>query len=92
MRRRGRKPRKRFVVRTVTGYTINPASSSAAGGGRHRPTSSFSVLDSAYCYRIIREFNTGSDSWGGEKANARRARELCNRLNAWDRETKEAAA
>ena len=90
MRRRRRKPRTRFVVASVTGYTINPGSTAAAGGGRHKPTRSFSVLDSAYCYRIVGEFNTGSNSYGGERANEKRAKELCTRLNAWDREVKAA--
>jgi hypothetical protein len=73
----------RFIMRSVTGYTINPSTGRASNA--HPPKRSFVVLDSAINYRIVAEFLTGSLT-GREKTNERRSRELCEQLNAWDDE------
>ena len=74
----------RFVVVSVTGYKIDPAAPTQKTNSSSPPKRSFSVLDSAFCYRIMGEFNTGTGSLT-EKLNERRAQALCDELNAWDR-------
>ena len=75
----------RFVVVSVNGFKINPLTPTAKTNSSRPPKRSFAVLDSAFCYRIMGEFNTGS---GGltEALNERRAQAFCDELNAWDRE------
>lgn len=63
----------RFVVRSVTGYSITPSGSTSGG-----PATIYSVLDSAVCYRQVYETN----SMGGGKANAEaRAHTIAAGLN-----------
>jgi len=77
----------RFRVTSACGFTINPRSGPATGGaGARQPKRSFAVLDSAFCYRIVAEFNTGSNSAGGERSNEIKAHALCDELNLWDDE------
>lgn len=45
----------RFIVRTVTGYRINPAAVSYSSGHRLAPVSAY-VLDRAYCDRVVAAF------------------------------------
>jgi len=72
----------RFVIATVSGYTINPGHETR-GNTRSQPTCSFSILDTAFCYRIVAEFNTGGNTYMGEKGSERKAHALCAELNAW---------
>jgi hypothetical protein len=74
----------RFIVAEVTGYTIRPDSTAPYGNSKRALPRSFTVLDSGYCYRIVGEFNTDSDSALGTKGNEVKAHALCDRLNRWD--------
>jgi hypothetical protein len=69
----------RYRVSSVLGYTIHPNLHGAGGGSHRTPSRSYSVLDSAVCYRIVAEFITRSGV--SEGTNERRARRLCERLN-----------
>ena len=73
----------RYEVHSITGYAIMPATTSS---GAHL-TTSYSVLDSLYCFREVARF-AKPDGRGGnyseEKFRAQ-AEELCLRLNAEDR-------
>lgn len=73
----------RFVVRTVTGYPINPAAARTAGNALRWV--SFLVLDSAVNYRLMGEF-TGRV---GHQSRLLAAHELADRL---ERECVEAEA
>ena len=75
----------RFKVSSVTGYQINPGLAGGGGGSGRPPKRSFTVLDSAVCYRIMGEFISSPGSLG-EIHNEKLARMLCDRLNAWDDE------
>lgn len=46
----------RFVVRSVTGYTAKGV------GGTAKPTTSYTVLDTFYNYRVVRNFPVTSHS------------------------------
>lgn len=70
-------PSERFVVRTVSGDEIRVE---GGLGGRSYATLYY-VLDSAVCYRIVREFRTRKD----------RAEKFAARLNRADAETRAAA-
>jgi len=72
----------RFIVQPVEGYTIN-VERGAPGNTRRAPTCSFSILDTAFNYAVVAEFNTGSESYGGEATNRRKAHAYCAELNAW---------
>lgn len=72
----------RFRIAEVSGFTINPRSAAADGNTRRQPVRSFAVLDSAFCFQIVGEFNTTQSS-GGERKNERAARTLCDELNLW---------
>lgn len=70
----------RYVVTTVTGWAITPA--------KHRPGQKAAtvahVLDSAYCYRIVRTFTGhGGNAWRKRPA-IEKAQEYADWLNAWD--------
>jgi len=84
--RSGRDSR-RFIVQSVYGFVINQGSGTSSGGAA-KPRHSFTVLDSAWCYRIVGEFNTGQGTYGSEIAQERKALELCERLNAWEKVTR----
>jgi len=79
---------RRFVVTSVTGYTIDPATASerTKSPHRHGVPVSYYVLDRFDSYRVVGDF-TATD---GHRTNAwRRASAywLADQLNAWhDRE------
>jgi hypothetical protein len=76
------RPSRRFVMTSVSGYTIDPRSGKYARPRETTPTRSFAVLDTAYCYRIVAEFRSG-DSKEKERKNELLARNLRDRLNRW---------
>jgi hypothetical protein len=61
----------RFVVASVTGYPISPD----VQRPKRRPSTAYSVLDSAVCYGIVQQFPA-------HRTSAKKAQELCDRLNA----------
>lgn len=66
----------RYVVRSVTGWSIIPS-----GASSRRPGTIWSVHDSAICYQTV---SVGSNAWWGGERGERRARELAARMNAED--------
>jgi len=75
----------RFRVTSVLGLKISPRSDMRASGMREA-VRSWAVLDSAFCYRIVEEWNHGSDSPYGDLRGEKEAHALCDLLNAWDDE------
>ena len=67
----------RFVVRGVTGYSMEP--------GTSRPATSYSVLDTVYCFREVGRFyaNPGGGREASEKRRLR-AERFAAELNAQD--------
>lgn len=70
----------RFVVVSVSGYPVTPHAQ--ALGTNHVPSTSWSVLDSVYCYREVDRFYAGQ--FTRSPANERKARAKAAELNAWD--------
>jgi hypothetical protein len=76
----------RFVVSSVTGVTINPATT------RGKSSTDYYVLDRAYCHREVGRFasetyrNQGAAARRNQGAAARRgmAEAKAAELNAWD--------
>jgi hypothetical protein len=75
----------RFKVSSVLGLKISPRSDMRASGMRE-PVRSWVVLDSAFGYRIVEQWNANSDSLAGDLAGEEAAIDLCAKLNTWDDE------
>jgi hypothetical protein len=85
----------RFIVSSVTGVTINPASPQARGGRVRSFPTSFYVLDRGYCHRTVASFNAevnrkGKQGFWTDDERRVAAHAKAAELNAWDAE--EAAA
>ncbi len=72
----------RFIVREITGYTINPGRYS--GGGIRPPVTDVMILDRAYCYRVVSYFKASGNGQPRLPARLHLAEERCARLNAED--------
>ncbi len=73
----------RFVVREITGYTINETGST---GGNALPTTDVMILDRAYCHRVVSYFRASGNGQPRLPARQHLAEERCARLNAEDEE------
>ena len=73
----------RFIVVSVSGYTVNPAAGRSGSSSRKAPVS-YSVLDTAYAYREIGQFHI-VDSRDNTPTQRRAANRLCDELNRKDR-------
>ncbi len=72
----------RFIIREITGYTINPGRHS--GGGNRPPVTDVMILDRAYCHRVVGYFKAAGN--GQPRIAARRAlaEHRASQLNAED--------
>jgi hypothetical protein len=71
----------RYTVGTVTGWPITETSMLGYRFTRTKPSTLAYVHDSAYCYRIVAEFDNRGGHTALEKAQA-----LADELNAKERE------
>jgi hypothetical protein len=72
----------RFVVSSVTGHTINPASTNATGGRQPLgPPTSYFIHDRAFNYRVVASY---VPQYGRTRLYCKEhAERCCDRLNAW---------
>lgn len=70
----------RFVVSSVTGLVINPKAQQSSNGKVAQVA--YSVIDTWYAFRLLREFNPGAGRGRDTRSCHARALTLCAELNA----------